>query len=159
MTVNDIALAARENYQSIEHLKRYTTLGMGTDQGKTSNIVGLALMAQLLDVPIPKVGTTTFRPPYTPVTLGAIPGHEAGAHVEPTRYSAIHDWHAEHGARFINAGLWKRPHSYPGLLLSRANRKTTPLTAKHATCAPTSASSTCPRSARSSCRAGTSPSS
>ena len=70
-------------------------------------------MAQLLDVPIPKVGTTTFRPPYTPVTLGAIPGHEAGPHVEPTRYSAIHDWHAERGARFINAGLWKRPHSYP----------------------------------------------
>ncbi len=113
VTVNDIALAARENYQSIEHLKRYTTLGMGTDQGKTSNVIGLALMAQLLDVPIPKVGTTTFRPPYTPVTLGAIPGHEAGPHVEPTRYSAIHDWHAERGARFINAGLWKRPHSYP----------------------------------------------
>ncbi|MDQ3189177.1 MAG: 2Fe-2S iron-sulfur cluster-binding protein, partial [Pseudomonadota bacterium] len=114
VTVNDIALAARENYQSIEHLKRYTTLGMGTDQGKTSNVIGLALMAQLLDVPISKVGTTTFRPPYTPVTLGAIPGHEAGPHVEPTRYSAIHDWHAERGARFINAGLWKRPHSYPG---------------------------------------------
>ncbi len=114
VTVDDIALAARENYQSIEHLKRYTTLGMGTDQGKTSNIVGLAVMAQLLDVPIPKVGTTTFRPPYTTVTLGAVPGHEVGAHVEPTRYSAIHDWHADHGARFINAGLWKRPHSYPG---------------------------------------------
>ena len=113
VTVSDIALAARENYQSIEHLKRYTTLGMGTDQGKTSNMIGLALMAQLLDVPIPKVGTTTFRPPYTPVTLGAVPGHEVGAHVEPTRYSAIHDWHAERGARFINAGLWKRPHSYP----------------------------------------------
>ncbi len=113
VTVNDIALAARENYQSIEHLKRYTTLGMGTDQGKTSNIVGLAVMAQLLDVPIPRVGTTTFRPPYTPVTLGAIPGHEVGAHVEPTRYSSIHDWHATRGARFVNAGLWKRPHSYP----------------------------------------------
>ncbi len=113
VTVSDIALAARENYQSIEHLKRYTTLGMGTDQGKTSNMLGLALMAQLLDVPIPKVGTTTFRPPYTPVTLGAVPGHEVGAHVEPTRYSAIHDWHAQRGARFINAGLWKRPHSYP----------------------------------------------
>jgi sarcosine oxidase subunit alpha len=113
VTVSDIALSARENYQSIEHLKRYTTLGMGTDQGKTSNVIGLALMAQLLDVPIPKVGTTTFRPPYTPVTLGAIPGRKAGAHVEPTRYSAIHDWHAKRGARFINAGLWKRPHSYP----------------------------------------------
>ncbi|MGZ8196975.1 MAG: glycine cleavage T C-terminal barrel domain-containing protein, partial [Burkholderiales bacterium] len=80
---------------------------------KTSNMLGLALMAQLLDMPIAKVGTTTFRPPYTPVTLGAVPGHEVGAHVEPTRYSSIHDWHAERGARFINAGLWKRPHSYP----------------------------------------------
>ena len=114
VTVSDIALSARENYQSIEHLKRYTTLGMGTDQGKTSNVIGLALMAKLLEVPISKVGTTTFRPPYTPVTLGAIPGHEAGPCVEPTRLSAIHDWHVKHGARFINVGLWKRPHSYPG---------------------------------------------
>ncbi len=113
VTVGDIALAARENYRSIEHMKRYTTLGMGTDQGKTSNVIGLALMAQLLDVPIPTVGTTTSRPPYTPVTLGAIPGHEAGLHGQPTRYSAIHDWHSEHGARFVDAGLWKRPHSYP----------------------------------------------
>ncbi|MEP6657381.1 MAG: sarcosine oxidase subunit alpha family protein [Betaproteobacteria bacterium] len=113
VTVDDIALAAREGYVSVEHLKRYTTLGMGTDQGKTSNIIGLALMAEQLDLPIPKVGTTTFRPPYTPVTLGAFPGHETAAHVEPTRYSAMHEWHREHGARFVNAGLWKRPHSYP----------------------------------------------
>ena len=113
VTVDDIALAAREGYVSVEHLKRYTTLGMGTDQGKTSNIIGLALMAEALDLPIPKVGTTTFRPPYTPVTLGAFPGHETAAHVEPTRYSAMHEWHREHGARFVNAGLWKRPHSYP----------------------------------------------
>lgn len=113
VTVNDIALAAREGYQAVEHLKRYTTLGMGTDQGKTSNIIGLALLAEQLGVPIPRVGTTTFRPPYTPVTLGAFPGHESGAHVAPTRYSAMHAWHVEHGARFVNAGLWKRPHSYP----------------------------------------------
>lgn len=113
VTVNDIALAAREGYQAVEHLKRYTTLGMGTDQGKTSNILGLALMAEQLDVPIPSVGTTTFRPPYTPVTMGAIPGHESGPDVEPTRYSATHDWHVAQGARFVNAGLWKRPHSYP----------------------------------------------
>ena len=113
VTVADIALAAREGYQAVEHLKRYTTLGMGTDQGKTSNIVGLALLAEQLGVPIPHVGTTTFRPPYTPVTLGALPGRECGAHVEPTRYSAMHSWHLEHGARFVNAGLWKRPHSYP----------------------------------------------
>ena len=113
VTVDDIALAAREGYQAVEHLKRYTTLGMGTDQGKTSNIVGLALMAEQLSVSIPEVGTTTFRPPYTPVTLGAIPGAEIGPHVAPTRYSAMHAWHAARGARFINAGMWKRPHSYP----------------------------------------------
>ena len=113
VTVDDIALAAREGYTSVEHLKRYTTLGMGTDQGKLGGIVGLAILAGELARPIPEVGTTTFRPPYTPVTLGAFPGHETGAHVAPTRCSAMHDWHVEHGARFVNAGLWKRPHSYP----------------------------------------------
>ncbi len=111
--VDDIALAAREGYQSVEHLKRYTTLGMGTDQGKISNITGLALLAEQLKRPIASVGTTTFRPPYTPVTLGAIAGREVGAHVEPTRYSSIHDWHVAHGARFVTAGLWLRAHSYP----------------------------------------------
>jgi heterotetrameric sarcosine oxidase alpha subunit len=113
VTVADIALAAREGYASVEHLKRYTTLGMGPDQGKTSNVVGLALLAEATGRPIPEVGTTTFRAPYTPVTLGAFPGRECGAAVEPTRHSAMHDWHAEHGARFVNIGLWKRPHSYP----------------------------------------------
>ena len=111
--VDDIALAAREGYQSVEHLKRYTTLGMGTDQGKISNITGLALLAEQLKRPIASVGTTTFRPPYTPVTLGAMAGREVGAHVEPTRYSSIHDWHVAHGARFVTSGLWLRPHSYP----------------------------------------------
>jgi sarcosine oxidase subunit alpha len=113
VTVRDVALAAREGYESVEHLKRYTTLGMGTDQGKTSNVVGLALMSEERNVDVAQVGTTTFRPPYTPVTFGALPGHASGAHVEPTRYSAMHAWHDEHGARFVNAGLWKRPHSYP----------------------------------------------
>jgi sarcosine oxidase subunit alpha len=113
VTIADIALAVHEGYESVEHLKRYTTLGMGTDQGKTSNVMGLALMAQQLGVSIAEVGTTTFRPPYTPVTLGAFPGHAHGVHVEPTRYSAMHAWHEQQGARFVNAGLWKRPHSYP----------------------------------------------
>jgi len=113
VTAEDIALAAREGYTSVEHLKRYTTLGMGPDQGKTSNVVGLALLAEATGRSIPAVGTTTFRPPYTPVTMGAFPGEAAGVHVEPTRISALHDWHAEHGARFVNAGLWKRPHTYP----------------------------------------------
>ena len=112
VTVDDIELAAREGYTSVEHLKRYTTLGMGPDQGKTSNVVGLALLAEATGRSIPEVGTTTFRPPYTPVTLGAFPGHECGAHLEPTRYSTMHEWHVEHGATFVNAGLWKRPHSY-----------------------------------------------
>ena len=113
VTVRDIAIAHREGYQSVEHLKRYTTLGMGTDQGKTSNVIGLALMSEALGVAIPAVGTTTFRPPYTPITLAALPGDAHGPHVEPTRYTAMHEWHAERGARFVNAGLWKRPHSYP----------------------------------------------
>jgi sarcosine oxidase subunit alpha len=113
VTVDDVALAAREGYTSVEHLKRYTTLGMGPDQGKTSNVVGLALLAEATGRTIPEIGTTTFRPPYTPVTLGAFPGQQSGPHVEPTRYSAMHDWHVEHGAGLVNAGLWKRPHSYP----------------------------------------------
>jgi heterotetrameric sarcosine oxidase alpha subunit len=113
VTSDDVALAAREGYTSVEHLKRYTALGMGPDQGKTSNVVGLALLAEATGRSIAEVGTTTFRPPYAPVTMGAFPGQESGAHVEPTRYSAMHDWHVEHGAGFVNAGLWKRPHSYP----------------------------------------------
>ncbi|MEP7209028.1 MAG: sarcosine oxidase subunit alpha family protein [Casimicrobiaceae bacterium] len=113
VTVGDVGLAARENYVSVEHLKRYTTLGMGTDQGKTSNVLGLALLGERTARTIPQVGTTTFRPPYTPVTLGAFAGREVGAHLAPTRYSALHDWHVEHGARFVTAGLWLRPHSYP----------------------------------------------
>jgi sarcosine oxidase subunit alpha len=113
VTVADIALATREGYQAAEHLKRYTTLGMGTDQGKTSNVIGLALLGEQIGVPISQLGTTTFRPPYTPVTFGAFPGHARGPHVEPTRYTAMHAWHEGQGARFVNAGLWKRPHSYP----------------------------------------------
>ena len=113
VTADDVELAAREGYTSVEHLKRYTTLGMGTDQGKTSNVIGLALLAQAIGKPIPDVGTTTFRPPYAPITLGAVAGAEQGAHLAPTRRTAMHDWHAAQGARFVTAGLWLRPHSYP----------------------------------------------
>lgn len=112
VTTRDIALAAREGYYSVEHLKRYTALGMGTDQGKTSNINGLAILAAIIDAQIPEVGTTTFRPPYTPVTLGAIAGPEVGAHFAPVRETPMHDWHAQAGARFMNAGLWRRPMLY-----------------------------------------------
>ena len=113
VTTADVALAAREGYVSVEHLKRYTTLGMGTDQGKTSSINGLAILADITAVQIPEVGTTTFRPPYTPVTLGTLAGTEIGAHFDPLRTSAMHDWHQQAGARFMNAGLWKRPRLYP----------------------------------------------
>ena len=112
VTAADLALAAREGYTSVEHLKRYTTLGMGTDQGKLSNINGLAILSQLLEAQIPEVGTTTFRPPYTPVTFGAIAGPERGPHVAPLRLSAMDAWHAAAGATFINAGLWRRPQLY-----------------------------------------------
>ena len=113
VTADDVTLAAREGYTSVEHLKRYTTLGMGTDQGKTSNVIGLALLAQAIDKRIADVGTTTFRPPYEPITLGAVAGDEQGPHLAPTRRTAMHAWHAAQGARFVTAGLWLRPHSYP----------------------------------------------
>ncbi len=113
VTVADVALAHREGYRSVEHLKRYTTLGMGTDQGKTGNVAGLALMAGLRDQPIEAVGTTTFRPPYVPVTLGALAGREVGSHFRPLRRTPMHDWHVAAGAEFIDAGLWRRPRYYP----------------------------------------------
>lgn len=113
VTTLDIELAHREGYVSVEHLKRYTTLGMGTDQGKTSNINGMALLARLRQEPIPHVGTTTFRPPYTPVTLGALAGSETGARVKPRRYTPMHGQHQALGAVFAPLGLWMRPQGYP----------------------------------------------
>ncbi|MGI9415593.1 MAG: sarcosine oxidase subunit alpha family protein, partial [Hyphomicrobiales bacterium] len=113
VTVKDVALAAREGYVSVEHLKRYTTLGMATDQGKMANVTGLAVLAAALDKKIPQVGTTTFRPPYVPVSLGALAGHASGRTYRPVRRSAFHDWAAEQGARFIEAGLWMRWHYFP----------------------------------------------
>jgi len=113
VTAADVHLAHREGYVSVEHLKRYTTTGMGTDQGKTSNVIALAIMAQLQGVSIPEVGTTTFRPPYTPVGFGAIAGRNVGAFMDPARVTAMHDWHVEHGAMFEDVGQWKRPWYYP----------------------------------------------
>jgi len=109
---SDIELAAREGYKSVEHAKRYTTLGMGTDQGKTSNINGLAILAGALDKPIPEVGHTTFRPPYTAISFGAIAGQERGHHFAPSRRTPLHDWHAENGAPFVPAGYWLRAQYY-----------------------------------------------
>ncbi|MGL4288176.1 MAG: sarcosine oxidase subunit alpha family protein [Phreatobacter sp.] len=112
VTADDLGLAVRENYRSIEHVKRYTTLGMGTDQGKTSNLNGLAIVAGQRDVAISAVGTTTFRPPYTPVTLGALVGPETGKHHAPTRRTPLDAWHRTHGAVMTAAGLWDRPKTY-----------------------------------------------
>ena len=110
--VSDVQLAAREGYESVEHTKRYTTLGMATDQGKLSNINGLAVLAGALNADIPNVGTTTFRPPYTPVTFGALAGEARGEIFQPLRKSPIHEWHAANGAYFEPVGLWRRPYSY-----------------------------------------------
>ena len=111
--VSDVQLAAREGYTSVEHTKRYTTLGMATDQGKLSNINGLAVLAQSLNEGIPQVGTTTFRPPYTPVTLGALAGEARDEIFQPLRRSPIHAWHEAQGAYMEPVGLWRRPYCYP----------------------------------------------
>jgi sarcosine oxidase subunit alpha len=109
----DVALAARENYRSVEHLKRYTTTGMGTDQGKTSNINALILMGEYTSQAPSQVGTTRFRPPFAPVTLGLIAGRRVGALYRPLKRLAAHDWHAAQGARFETFGDWCRPAAYP----------------------------------------------
>jgi sarcosine oxidase, subunit alpha len=113
VTAADVMLASREGYQSIEHLKRYTTAGMGTDQGKTSNVNAIAILSQSLAAPLPQVGTTTFRPPYTPVTYGTLAGREIGALADVARVTPMHRWHVEHGAMFEDVGQWKRPWYYP----------------------------------------------
>ncbi len=112
VTVEDIELTHREGLISVEHLKRYTTLGMGTDQGRTSNINGLANLARLRESKIPEVGHTTFRPPFTPIALGAIASGDFGRHLSPVRRTALHHWHVEHGARMQNSGVWKRAAYY-----------------------------------------------
>jgi len=110
--VSDIELAIREGFRSIEHVKRYTTLGMATDQGKTSNLNGLQLVSNIEKKIIPEVGHTTFRPPYTPITIGAIVGREVGKHYRATRKSPMHLWHEKNNAVFVDAGLWLRPRYY-----------------------------------------------
>ena len=113
VTAQDIRLAAREGFRSVEHVKRYTTIGMGTDQGKTANLNGLAILADALGKPIPEVGTTTYRPPYTPVAFGALAGRDRGALLDPIRRTAMHEWHEARGAVFENVGQWRRPWWYP----------------------------------------------
>jgi sarcosine oxidase subunit alpha len=111
--VSDVQLASREGYVSVEHTKRYTTLGMATDQGKLSNINGLAVLADSLGQEIPQVGTTTFRPPYTPVTIGALAGESRGEIFQPLRKTPMHAQHEAAGAYFEPVGLWRRPYCFP----------------------------------------------
>lgn len=113
VTASDVALAARENYISVEHLKRYTTLGMGVDQGRTSNVNGLAIMGELTGRRPPEVGTTRFRPPFSPITLGAIAGAQVGELFRPLKYLPAHNWHMERGAVCEEFGGWLRPTAYP----------------------------------------------
>lgn len=113
VTTQDLDLALREGYRSVEHIKRYTTTGMGTDQGKTANVNALANIAQTLGVEIPSLGVTTFRPPYTPVTFGAIAGRHVADQYDPVRQTPLHGWHEDRGAVFEDVGQWKRARYYP----------------------------------------------
>ncbi len=112
VAVSDIEVALREGYRSIEHVKRYTTLGMATDQGRTSNLNGLQLVANVEKKIVPQVGHTTFRPPFTPVTIGTIVGREVGKEYMPTRKTPMHHWHEKNNAVWVDAGAWKRPRYY-----------------------------------------------
>lgn len=110
---NDVTAAAlhvttHEGFESIEHVKRYTAMGFGTDQGKTGNVNGMAIVANKLGKTIQETGTTVFRPNYTPVTFGAVGGSHKGVLFDPKRFTPMHSWHIEHGAKFENVGQWKR---------------------------------------------------
>lgn len=113
VTVADIHLAVLEGYESVEHCKRYTTIGMGPDQGKTANVNAIGVLAEARHMNIAEVGTTTFRPPYTPVAFSAIAGRNVGRFLKPVRKTPIHEWHQTHGAVFENTGLWTRARGYP----------------------------------------------
>jgi sarcosine oxidase subunit alpha len=113
VTASDIGLAAQENYRSVEHLKRYTTTGMGTDQGKTSNVNALVLMGEFTGRDPAEVGTTKFRPPFAPVTLGLLAGRRVGRLYRPLKFLPAHAWHEARGALFEQFGNWVRPAAYP----------------------------------------------
>ncbi len=108
VTTKDIKQSHQEGFRSVEHLKRYTTLGMATDQGKTANVLGLAILAEASGKTIPETGTTIFRPPYTPVPIGAFAGRARGKDFRPTRLTPSHKWASENGASFVETGMWMR---------------------------------------------------
>jgi sarcosine oxidase subunit alpha len=110
--VSDVQLAAQEGFESVEHTKRYTTLGMATDQGKLSNVNGLAILSQSLNADIPNVGTTTFRPPYTPISMASIAGVARDGLFQPLRKTPISDWSNDNGADNEPVGQWRRPFAY-----------------------------------------------
>lgn len=109
----DIKLAHQEGFRSVEHLKRYTTMGMATDQGRTSSVLGLAIMAEASGKSIPDTGTTIFRPPYTPVPIGALAGPDRGKYHRPTRLTPAHEWAEAQGAIFVESGAWMRAQWFP----------------------------------------------
>ena len=113
VTAKDLKLAVREGMRSIEHIKRYTTTGMATDQGKTSNMNALGVVSAAMAAPIPTIGHTTFRMPYTPVTFGSFAALARGDLFDPARRTPMHEWAAGHGAAFEDVGLWKRAHYFP----------------------------------------------
>ncbi|AZP15905.1 sarcosine oxidase subunit alpha family protein [Streptomyces aquilus] len=113
VTVADLTRATGAGMRSVEHTKRYTTAGTANDQGKTSGVLASGVVAELLGVDISALGTTTFRPPYTPVSFAALAGRDRGVLSDPVRTTALHEWHVEHGALFENVGQWKRPWYYP----------------------------------------------
>jgi sarcosine oxidase, subunit alpha len=113
VTTKDLRIAIAEGFHSIEHVKRYTTTGMATDQGKTSNLNALGIVAGLRGSTIPAIGLTTFRPPYTPVTFGSLAGSARGALFDPVRHAPLHDWAVARGALFEDAGTWKRALCFP----------------------------------------------
>ena len=112
VTTKDVKISHQEGFRSVEHLKRYTTLGMATDQGKTSNVLGLAIMAEVSGKTIPETGTTIFRPPYTPVPIGALAGRARGKDFRPYRLTPSHKWAEANGATFVEAGQWLRAQWY-----------------------------------------------
>ena len=113
VTTKDITVSQQDGFRAVEHLKRYTTLGMATDQGKTSNVLGIAIMAEQSGKSIPETGTTIFRPPYTPVPIGAFAGRSRGKDFKPTRLTPSHNWAAERGAVFVEVGNWLRAQWFP----------------------------------------------